>query len=269
MSYPTYQDLTEALSDPSFVQALTLRTQPPVEREDPMVPWSVSLAPTLLSSLEPLVDVEAHATFFIMGSNTSAIAQSDPGYIKSLSRNPNIREGIGQYTWFGAHILQLVNSPNDRLTAVSVTLDEESKPVIIASASVRIACRVASLLPQEALNLLIAQHAHEINRQYCISQGDDSQPEWKDAPDWQRDSAINGVKMHLANPDATPEDSHVSWMAQKDAEGWVYGDVKDPEAKTHPCMMPYADLPPAQRAKDYLFRSTVHQLAALLKPLTF
>ena len=66
--------------------------------------------------------------------------------------------------------------------------------------------------------------------------------------------------MHLTNPDAGPQASHESWMAQKIAEGWVYGEVKDPERKTHHCIVPFADLPREQQAKDYLFRAVVHAL---------
>ncbi len=111
--------------------------------------------------------------------------------------------------------------------------------------------------------LQIARVAHEVNRAYCASLGDATQPNWDDAPDWQRASAIAGVEMHLANPEATPEQSHQSWLEQKTADGWVYGDVKDPEKKEHPCMLPYEQLPAAQKAKDYLFRGTVHALASL------
>lgn len=108
--------------------------------------------------------------------------------------------------------------------------------------------------------LLIAQVAHEINRAYCASLGDESQPIWDKAPDWQKESAMAGVDMHIANPDATPENSHESWLAQKLAEGWVYGEVKDAKKKVHPCCLPYADLAPEQKAKDYLFRAVVHAL---------
>ena len=106
----------------------------------------------------------------------------------------------------------------------------------------------------------IARVAHEINRAYCASLGDDSQPSWDNAPDWQKASALAGVDMHLANPDATPENSHESWLAQKTAEGWKYGPVKDAQKKEHPCFLPYAELPPEQKAKDYLFRAVVHAL---------
>lgn len=106
----------------------------------------------------------------------------------------------------------------------------------------------------------IARVAHEINRAYCASLGDTSQPAWEDAPEWQQKSAIAGVEMHLANPDATPEQSHESWLAQKVADGWVYGEVKDAEKKEHPCCRPYDELPAEQKSKDYLFRSVVHML---------
>jgi hypothetical protein len=114
---------------------------------------------------------------------------------------------------------------------------------------------------EKSLALSIARVAHEVNRAYCTFLGDYTQPLWEDAPNWQRESAVVGVQMHLANPEATPEDSHESWMAQKLKAGWVFGEVKDPNAKTHPCLVPYAQLPPEQRAKDYLFRGVVHAIA--------
>lgn len=107
----------------------------------------------------------------------------------------------------------------------------------------------------------IARVAHEANRAYCASHGDYSQLQWESAPQWQRDSAIEGVKKHLANPDMTPEDSHKSWMEHKAADGWVYGEKKDSVQKTHPCMVPYAQLDERQRAKDYIFKGVVAAIA--------
>lgn len=110
----------------------------------------------------------------------------------------------------------------------------------------------------EAQTEKVAAICHDANRRYCIENGDMSQPAWEDAPDWQRASAINGVIFHLHNPDAGPSGSHENWMRTKEAEGWTYGDVKDPERKTHPCMIPYEDLPFEQRMKDHLFVAIVH-----------
>jgi hypothetical protein len=107
----------------------------------------------------------------------------------------------------------------------------------------------------------IARVCHEVNRAYCHALGDMSQPTWEDAPQWQKDSAMVGVILHTEHPDAGPENSHESWLAQKTTEGWVYGPIKDPAKKEHPCMVPFHQLPTEQQAKDYIFRAVVHALA--------
>ncbi len=61
----------------------------------------------------------------------------------------------------------------------------------------------------------------------------------------------------LANPDLTAEDQHMQWMKDKVMAGWIYGPVKDSEAKTHPCILPYDELPPEQKVKDHVFRAIV------------
>lgn len=106
----------------------------------------------------------------------------------------------------------------------------------------------------------IARVCHEINKAYCEALGDLSQPTWDAAPQWQRDSAALGVALHISNPDAGPEASHESWMAQKVADGWVWGAQKNPDRKEHPCIMPFSALPKEQRAKDFIFRAVVHAL---------
>ena len=107
----------------------------------------------------------------------------------------------------------------------------------------------------------IARICHETNRAYCQSIGDNSQPAWEDAPDWQRTSAINGVNFHLSklNDGERPlaSASHESWLKEKLDNGWSYGPVKDPENKKHPCCVPYDQLPLEQRMKDYLFGAIV------------
>jgi len=106
----------------------------------------------------------------------------------------------------------------------------------------------------------IAQVAHEINKAFCESIGDNSQPKWTDAPEWQKSSAIKGVEFHLVNPNASPSASHDSWLKQKQADGWKYGPIKDADKKEHPCFVPYDELPIEQRSKDFLFKQVVHSL---------
>lgn len=109
----------------------------------------------------------------------------------------------------------------------------------------------------------IARVAHEANRGYCTGLGDFSQPAWEDAPEWQRKSAIAGVEFHLSHPEASASASHDSWLAEKRADGWKYGPVKDAAKKEHPCFVPFEALPASQQLKDYLFRAIVHALTAM------
>jgi hypothetical protein len=107
----------------------------------------------------------------------------------------------------------------------------------------------------------IARVAHETNRTYCATTGDPSQQRWDIAPEWQRKSAIEGVIFHLrilrAGAVPAPSASHESWLETKRREGWRYGPVKRPDIKEHPCFVPYAELPPTQKLKDYLFGAIV------------
>lgn len=110
----------------------------------------------------------------------------------------------------------------------------------------------------------VAKACHDANRKYCKSIGDDSQPTWGKAEDWQKQSAVNGVKHVMENPDAKPEDSHNSWLAEKEADGWKYGEVKDTEKKEHPCFKPYDELPDEQKKKDEIFLETARNGLAKL-----
>lgn len=108
----------------------------------------------------------------------------------------------------------------------------------------------------------VALVCHETNRAYCEMLGDTSQLPWDHAPEWQRQSAIKGVRFALANPDAGPSASHDSWLKEKAETGWAYGPTKDAEKKLHPCFVPYEQLPPEQRLKDSLFIGIVRAFAA-------
>ena len=105
----------------------------------------------------------------------------------------------------------------------------------------------------------IARVCHEVNRAYCQAFGDNSQPAWEDAPEWQRASARMGVDLHTMG-DFGPEASHISWMKQKIDDGWKWGAAKNPDTKEHPCLVPFDQLPRDQQAKDFIFRAVVHAL---------
>lgn len=111
--------------------------------------------------------------------------------------------------------------------------------------------------------LAVAALCHEVNRVYCQSLSDYSQPDWHAAPTWQKESAIAGVRHSLEHPGAHPRESHTSWLDVKLKDGWRYGPVKDPMKKEHPCIKPFEELPPQQQAKDHLFCGVVETLRGL------
>lgn len=113
--------------------------------------------------------------------------------------------------------------------------------------------------------LELASICHTANKALCESIGDNSQPEWSNAPEWQRESAVKGMEFVLANPEAPESANHESWLAVKEADGWQYGPVKDAEKKEHPCMVPFEQLPKEQQAKDALFRAVALALAPLVQ----
>jgi hypothetical protein len=107
----------------------------------------------------------------------------------------------------------------------------------------------------------IACVVHEANRGLQMVQGDPapSQPWPVESPEI-RQSAVDGVRQARAG--RTPRQLHQDWCGQKEAAGWQYGPVKDPVAKTHPCLVAYADLPDHQKLKDELFLAVVAVMAS-------
>lgn len=116
----------------------------------------------------------------------------------------------------------------------------------------------------------IARLAHNVNYVYCLHLEDLTARTWDDAPDWQKQSAIAGVEFVLKSirqgVQVAPWAAHVSWANQKVKDGWVYGEVKDPEKKTHPCLVPWEQLPAEQKVKDKLFIAVVEACSPLYAP---
>ena len=76
---------------------------------------------------------------------------------------------------------------------------------------------------------LIAEFCHEANKAICESFGDFSQSSWDNAAQWQ--------------------------------------DEKNADKKTHPCLVPYENLPAHQRAKDAIFNVIVENTQKILSAL--
>ena len=108
----------------------------------------------------------------------------------------------------------------------------------------------------------VARLVHTVVREYNdihMVPGDNFA--WDDMDPDYRDSIERAVFNEMHDPAKTPAESHEKWLAVREAEGWVYGKVKNQKLKQHPCMVPYDALPKLQRFKDTIFAGMV----ALLK----
>lgn len=56
--------------------------------------------------------------------------------------------------------------------------------------------------------------------------------------------------------------THDLWAAQRIADGWTYGPKRDDAAKTHPDLVPYDELPEAE--KDYDRNTAMETLKLVL-----
>jgi hypothetical protein len=86
-------------------------------------------------------------------------------------------------------------------------------------------------------------------------------PPWDDAAQWQREAALGGVRAAKVHVDATPEQAHEAWCSFKRSDGWTYGPEKDPQRKTHPCLVEFRELSTHQRLKDSVFLAIVASLS--------
>ncbi len=110
----------------------------------------------------------------------------------------------------------------------------------------------------DALNQ-VARVAYEANRALQQVLGEKQvSPVWEQASDEQRTSTREGIQRVLDGAGA--EQLHEAWCQSKLDRGWQYGHVKDEQARTHPCLVTYDQLPAGQRAKDHLIRAVVTTL---------
>ena len=70
----------------------------------------------------------------------------------------------------------------------------------------------------------------------------------------------------LALSELIAKNVHEVWAASRVKEGWVYGDNRDNEKKTTPCLVPYEELPEFEKDYD---RKTAFETLKLISKLGF
>jgi hypothetical protein len=60
--------------------------------------------------------------------------------------------------------------------------------------------------------------------------------------------------------------THEVWAAGRIAEGWMYGETRDSAKKTHPCLVPYEELPESEKEYD---RATSLETLKVLRSLGY
>ncbi len=58
------------------------------------------------------------------------------------------------------------------------------------------------------------------------------------------DKSLNELMEKMA------KNTHENWAKQRISEGWTYAEKRDDKAKTHPCLIPYEDLPEQEKEYD-------------------
>lgn len=56
---------------------------------------------------------------------------------------------------------------------------------------------------------------------------------------------------------------HDVWAKSRISQGWKYGDKRDDDKRTHPCLVPYEELPEVE--KDYDRNTSIETLKLILK----
>lgn len=100
-----------------------------------------------------------------------------------------------------------------------------------------------------------AEFVYEAARLQAIAVDAPVIPEpWTDREDSFRQQFLEIIERQMGTMrSSSPEELHGGWVQAYIDMGWTYGEVRDPEAKTHPDMVPYDMLEQREQDKDAVF----------------
>ncbi len=110
----------------------------------------------------------------------------------------------------------------------------------------------------------ICKLCHDANNELMVANGETPCGDWDTLDDHLKQMTRDSVSVIIDNPSITAEDIHNTWMDNKRRDGWVYGATKDANKKTHPLMIPFADMNAIDKSKDQSFIDIVNSHRHLL-----
>ena len=103
----------------------------------------------------------------------------------------------------------------------------------------------------------VARVVYEANRAYCATMGDYTLQPWDLIGRAEKDSWKLGAAHYVKASGCSPAELHNVWFEEQVKEGWSLGPEIDFAHKTHPCLLPWFQLPVDQRMRALLFYHVV------------
>ena len=115
----------------------------------------------------------------------------------------------------------------------------------------------------DSVILMCAKIAHEVNRRLKQFYGEEDFRTWDQMSENEKNRAITGVRTVIQKKNCTPQEIHNAWMDSMRKDGWVYGPHLDTVKRTNPNLVPYMELPDAQKLKDHLYLGVITSMLDL------
>lgn len=109
---------------------------------------------------------------------------------------------------------------------------------------------------------LLAEACHEAVKIVSEQILSEDKKEWKLISSEDKSRLINAIRRTIDEKITDPAVAHGNWIVDMEKDGWKQGEEFSNENKTHPCMVPYDQLPTGQQTKDYIYLS-------ILKPFYY
>ena len=108
----------------------------------------------------------------------------------------------------------------------------------------------------EAMSALVAEMEGEPHPRWESLKGSDNE--------WMIEDTKKNVIARINNPMSLMSLTHEAWKENRIDNGWVWGETKCSIKKTHPCLVPYGELPDSEILKDQVFTAIVDRIAPFL-----